>query len=277
MPRAGCRLRASHDADPCLDRSLAEWIARDPSGVAEEQLAKIAVITWRGMMTKLMTCLYEAESAASGRGRADSWELNAMVIDGTLYLEESTPPAKRAAKAAGEASYKLQSYYGYAFEAYSTVPPSPDHDHDQRGAPPPPPAEADEFEPPNTNVQWCSVVKSNLSGIRFIVGGEVDCVLPSARKGRIRTDDFVELKTNINIASQRDEVNFERNKLLKHYVQSCQFINQSRLTTPLLVTLADLSRSAVLLGVPLVVVGFRTRDGHLTGLQSFKTLEIPRL
>lgn len=34
---------------------------------------------------------------------------------------------------------------------------------------------------------------------------------------------------------------------------------------------------AVLLGVPLVVVGFRTRPGILTAIQAFKTLEIPRL
>lgn len=34
---------------------------------------------------------------------------------------------------------------------------------------------------------------------------------------------------------------------------------------------------AVLLGVPRVIVGFRTRQGQLTALQPFKTLEIPRL
>lgn len=33
----------------------------------------------------------------------------------------------------------------------------------------------------------------------------------------------------------------------------------------------------VLLGVPTVTVGFRTRQGQLTALQSFNTLEIPRL
>lgn len=44
----------------------------------------------------------------------------------------------------------------------------------------------------------------------MILGGEVDCVVPNADLRRIKTDDFIELKTNINIGSQREEMNFER-------------------------------------------------------------------
>lgn len=138
-----------------------------------------------------------------------------MRKQGALYLEDSATPAKLAAKAASESSYKLQSYYGYSFEAFSTMP---------RPHPPPPPASDSSvpsndaepsFEPPNTNVQWCSIVKTNLGGFRTIVGGEVDCVLPreglSEGKGvGVKTSDFVELKTNIVISSPRDEMMFER-------------------------------------------------------------------
>ncbi|KAK4701024.1 RAT1-interacting protein, partial [Phenoliferia sp. Uapishka_3] len=223
--------------DALLD-TLAEYEQEDESGAAAELLGKVNVITWRGMMTKLMLAVYEVEGAS--QGRADGWELNAMMIDGTLYLEDSKPPSKIAKKAASESSYKLQSYYGYSFEAFSTVPPT---------NPTTPPS----FSPPNTNVQWCSVVKTNLGGFRSILGGEVDCVMPGAQMGNVKTSDFVELKTNIVISSPRDEMMFERQKLLKHYVQS------------------------FLLGVPRVIVGFRTRQGQLTALQPFKTLEIPRL
>ncbi|BGP41226.1 decapping endonuclease targeting mRNA [Rhodotorula kratochvilovae] len=221
--------------DALLD-SLSTWAAKQPTPAADDLLGKISVITWRGMMTKLMLAVYEVDNAASAR-RGDGWEMNAMIVDGCLYLEESNPPSKLAAKSASESSNALPSYYGYSFESYCTAPsPSP----------------AD-FPIPNTNVQWCSVVKTNLGGFRTIVGGEVDCVRNGADPRKITTGDFVELKTNIAIQSQRDEVNFERQKLLKHYVQS------------------------FLLGVPTVTVGFRTRQGHLTGLQSFSTLEIPRL
>lgn len=78
-------------------------------------------------------------------------------------------------------------------------------------APPPPPG----FQSPNTNVQWCSIVKTNLGGFRTILGGEVDCVLPRKELAEgsgkeVKTSDFVELKTNIAIQSQRDEMMFER-------------------------------------------------------------------
>ncbi|GAA5864828.1 hypothetical protein JCM8547_009244 [Rhodosporidiobolus lusitaniae] len=225
--------------DALLD-TLSEFARTDPN--AASVLGKTSLITWRGMITKLMLAVYEADNVSQGR-RGDGWEMNAMLVDGCLYLEESAPPTKLAAKSANESSYLLQSYYGYSFEAYSTTPLASSSTFTA------PPA----FEPPNTNVQWCSVVKTNLGGCRTIVGGEVDCVRPGADKSRILTQDFIELKTNMEIRSQRDEVNFERLKLLKHYVQS------------------------FLLGVPTVTVGFRTRQGQLTGLQSFNTLDIPRM
>jgi RAT1-interacting protein len=117
-------------------------------------------------------------------------------FQGTLYLEDANSPTKLANKAASESSYKLQSYYGYSFEAFSTSPPSS--------------TSSPTFSPPNTNVQWCSIVKTNLGGFRTILGGEVDCVLPTANIKRIKADDFVELKTNIIISSPRDEMMFER-------------------------------------------------------------------
>ncbi|GAA5991864.1 hypothetical protein JCM5350_002731 [Sporobolomyces pararoseus] len=225
--------------DSLLD-TLAAYAENDPTGAVDQMLGKIAVITWRGMMTKLMLAVYEVENASRGM-RADGWEMNAMLIDGCLYLEESNPPSKLAAKAQKESSYALQSYYGYSFESYSTTSASV------------PASTHDDFSIPNTNVQWCSVVKTNLAGFRMIIGGEVDCVQPETDLNKIETKDFIELKTNILIQSERDEANFERQKLLKHYAQS------------------------FLLGVPTVTVGFRTRQGELTALQTFNTLDIPRL
>ncbi|GAA5884751.1 hypothetical protein JCM16303_005259 [Sporobolomyces ruberrimus] len=227
--------------DSLLD-TLAAYAENDPTGAVDEMLGKIAVITWRGMITKLMLAVYETENASRGM-RADGWEMNAMLVDGCLYLEESSPPSKMAAKAANESSFALQSYYGYSFESYSTRSPQTSAQATST---------KDDFDVPNTNVQWCSLVKTNLGGFRTIVGGEVDCLRPEADLSNIASKDFIELKTNIIIQSQRDEVNFERQKLLKHYVQS------------------------FLLGVPTVTVGFRTRQGELTALQTFNTLDIPR-
>lgn len=215
------------------------WASKDSAATgADTLLAKTKLITWRGMLTKLLLAVYEAENVANGR-RADGWDMNAMLIDvrppppslsfsphansrarrghqakwrismqDCLYLEESNPPAKLAAKSASERSGPgaLPSYYGYAFEAYCTRPVATGTEPAAAR-----PAESDAFPVPNTNVQWCSVVKTSLGPFRTLVGGEVDCVRPGAdRHHLVATSDFVELKTNLVIQSQRDEVNFER-------------------------------------------------------------------
>jgi len=60
----------------------------------------------------------------------------------------------------------------------------------------------------------------------------------------------VELKTTADIRSDRDMDNFER-KLLKYWIQS------------------------FLLGVPKIIVGYRSRDGVLLKVQEMETSSIP--
>ncbi|KAI0316916.1 RAI1 like PD-XK nuclease-domain-containing protein [Amylostereum chailletii] len=134
-----------------------------------------------------------------------------------------------------EPRQRIQSYYGYAFESWSTA-----------SAPEGRPGWGGDVD---TNVQWCSVVKTKLGDTRIVIGGEVDCVRGSYNG---RNDRMVELKTSMNIRNPRDEARFEK-KLLKFYFQS------------------------FLLGVPEIVVGFRTPKGQLSTLQTFKTMQIPRM
>lgn len=63
-------------------------------------------------------------------------------------------------------------------------------------------------------------------------------------------NDWVELKTSAEIRGDRDMVNFER-KLMKFWIQS------------------------FLLGVPKIIVGFRTPDGILKRLENISTASIP--
>jgi RAT1-interacting protein len=62
--------------------------------------------------------------------------------------------------------------------------------------------------------------------------------------------NWVELKTSIDIRGERDQQNFER-KLLKFWIQS------------------------FLLGVPKIIVGFRSRDGILQKLEEIDVASIP--
>ncbi|KAI0034723.1 RAI1-domain-containing protein [Vararia minispora EC-137] len=184
------------------------------------------VVSWRGIMTKILTAPYEER---------DGWELNVMELNGTLYLEEHLTNVQLLEKNDMKPQHHLQSYYGYAFESWCT-------------------ADAPDARPGwggdvNTNVQWCSVVKTRLGDTRIVIGGEVDCV----RGGYSGANDsMVELKTSMSIRGPQDEARFEK-KLLKFYIQS------------------------FLLGVPEIVVGFRTPKGELTALQTFKTMQIPRM
>ncbi|KIM39898.1 hypothetical protein M413DRAFT_446817 [Hebeloma cylindrosporum] len=200
-------------------------------------LPEIGVVSWRGIMTKILTAPYE---------NRDGWELNVMLLNGTLYLEEHLTEDRLKEKNNMDGRQRSQTYYGYAFESYCTSE-TPTRGVSASGARPGvPPGWGGDV---NTNVQWCSVVRTKLGDMRMIIGGEVDCV-----RGKYtgQTDTFVELKTSLAIRGQRDEANFER-KLLKFYFQS------------------------FLLGVPEIVVGFRTPAGVISTVQSFKTIQLPRL
>ncbi|GLB40272.1 putative RAI1-domain-containing protein [Lyophyllum shimeji] len=197
-------------------------------------LHDVGVVSWRGVMTRILTSPYEER---------EGWELNVMFVNGTLYFEEHLSEARISEKNTMEPRHRLQTYYGYAFESYCTsetparkVSPNPSDPFGWGGD-------------VDTNVQWCSVVRTKLGNTRLLIGGEVDCV---RGKYTHQTDTFVELKTSLAIRGPHDEAKFEK-KLLKFYFQS------------------------FLLGVPEILVGFRTPSGVLTTTQTFKTIQIPRL
>ncbi|KIL67686.1 hypothetical protein M378DRAFT_9430 [Amanita muscaria Koide BX008] len=200
----------------------------------ESTFGEIGVVSWRGVMTKILTAPYEAR---------DGWELNVMFVNGTMYFEEHLSDEQLRAKNNMTHRQSLMCYYGYAFESYCTSPTPTRTNREGRGDP------AGWGGDINTNVQWCSVVKSKIGNIRVVIGGEVDCV-----RGKYtgQPDTFVELKTSQEIRNEQDAARFEK-KLLKFYFQS------------------------FLLGVPNIVVGFRTHTGVLSALQQFQTVQLPRL
>ncbi|EIN09873.1 RAI1-domain-containing protein [Punctularia strigosozonata HHB-11173 SS5] len=209
-----------------IDALLKAWDKVRSEG---RPVGDIGVISWRGVMTKILTAPYEER---------DSWALNVMSVNGTLYFEEHLTQAKLEDNNNMAPRQRMFTYYGYAFESWCTSPDPPTPDTQGRWG-----GDVD------TNVQWCSVVKTKLGNTRLVIGGEVDCVRGTYQD---TNESLVELKTSMNIRNAQDEARFEQ-KLLKFYFQS------------------------FLLGVPEIVVGFRTPSGHLTTTQSFRTLNLPRL
>jgi RAT1-interacting protein len=116
--------------------------------------------------------------------------------------------------------------------------------------------------------QYCSVVQTGIGSTTLLLGGEVDagkpmnspsCQVLTCRIDKVwdrKPDDpeqpinWVELKTAEEIQSDHDKVKFER-KLLKFWIQS------------------------FLLGVPKIIVGFRSKTGMLLRLEEIPTHSIP--
>ena len=115
--------------------------------------------------------------------------------------------------------HRLQSYYGYAFESYCTSSIPNQREPTREGDPHVVGWGGDV----DTNIQWCSVVKTKLGNDRLVIGGGVDCVrgiyamhhlvqyvLYSVGNYTGKPDRFVELKTSLNIRGPQDEVKFEK-------------------------------------------------------------------
>lgn len=150
---------------------------------------------------------------------------------------------------------------GYKFETLSTLPrPWGETSREY--------IENRDKEIVNNKEQYCSVVRTGLGKSIICLGGEVDASKfyfptpcchtkhspPSVWDSKPTVPgaptNWVELKTTAEIRSDRDMDNFER-KLFKYWIQS------------------------FLLGVPKIIVGFRTRDGVLVKTQEMETNNIP--
>ena len=104
----------------------------------------------------------------------------------------------------------------------------------------------------NNNAQYCSIARTGIGQNALILGGEVDCVMGEKPSGKDEPIPWIELKTTAEPPNDhpREIQKFER-KLLRFWAQS------------------------FLLGVPKVIVGYRTTEGYLTRLQEFETQRIP--
>ncbi|XP_044111976.1 decapping and exoribonuclease protein [Neovison vison] len=185
-----------------------------------------AIVTWRGHLTKLLTTPYEQQ---------EGWQLAASRFQGTLYLSEVETPAARAQRLARPPLLRELMYMGYKFEQYMCA--------DKPGSFPDPSGEV------NTNVAFCSVLRSRLGNHRLLFSGEVDCMDPRAPCTQPPAC-YVELKTSKEMHRPGHWRNFYRHKLLKWWAQS------------------------FLLGVPNVVAGFRNPEGFVCSLKTFPTMEM---
>lgn len=240
-------LKAVIDLEREQERARSTSTSTSDDDKPQAKKLDIDLLTWRGMMTKILTAPYT---------QRDGFEMNATFFQGTIFIEENhaykvNSRAKQASRkkqaGKGRPSDELMTYWGYKFEALAMLPrPWAECTRDF--------IESREDHVVSNAAQYCSVVETGAGGTSVLLGGEVDGVwdqLPIDPKDAV---NWVELKTSAEIRDERGRERFE-NKLLKFWAQS------------------------FLLGVPRIVVGFRSDDvhGRLVKVQEFETTKIPKL
>ncbi|KAI0119871.1 RAI1 like PD-XK nuclease-domain-containing protein [Nemania sp. FL0031] len=246
-PRLGADLSKGFDSFDKHDESTDEHLDSLLKAIAsyeEEEGKKIDanIITWRGMMTKIMSAPFEDR---------DGFEMNATLYQDCIFIEENFE-AKQISKEQqnkqqrgrrGQFSPEVMAYWGYKFEALSCLP-RPWGEVTREFI-----ENRDEHVVSN-NAQYCSVVRTGIGKATLCLGGEVDAIWDSKPTEKGAPINWIELKTSAEIRDDRGMNNFER-KLMKFWIQS------------------------FLLGVPKIIVGFRSQDGILTKLEEIQTASIP--
>lgn len=180
----------------------------------------------------------------------DEWEMNATLFQNTIFIEEnrdkkleSREKQHQAGAHRGQMSQDLMSFWGYKFETLSLLPSCWSDTPREY-------IESRETEIVSNYAQYCSIVRTGFGTTKLIIGGEVDAVEAFKPEDSKEPINWIELKTTAEINNDRDIVKFER-KLLKFWAQS------------------------FLLGVPKIVVGYRSSQGMLERLEDIDTQSIP--
>ncbi|KAF2128378.1 RAI1-domain-containing protein [Dothidotthia symphoricarpi CBS 119687] len=237
--------------DQHLD-SLLQALMEKEQKEGSDKRVKADFVTWRGMMTKILTAPFDHFA---------EFNMFATLHDSTIYIEEDFP--SRFAARAAESSHppprshhpdpqsqsrEMMTYWGYKFETLSLIPTPPSSTTPEQ-------IRVHQRAVTSNHAQHCSIVSTSFGPHSLLLGGEVDGLLAPKPANPDEQVQWVELKTTEELPppqrqQHRDILKFER-KLLKFWAQS------------------------FLLGVPKVVVGFRSKTGILRGLQTFNTHEIP--
>ncbi|KAM3466026.1 hypothetical protein MY5147_005146 [Beauveria neobassiana] len=197
-------------------------------------------VTWRGMMTKIMATPFDNQ---------DGFEMNATLYQDCIFIEENNAYKVASRRNEGQnrrrhgPPLEVMQFWGYKFETLATIP-APWGDTERSVI------EGREDAVVNNKAQYCSVVRTGIGRSILCLGGEVDALWDSKPRQQGSPVQWVELKTSAEIRGPGDVENFHR-KLMKYWIQS------------------------FLLGVPKIIVGFRSRDGILLDVQEIETQRIP--
>lgn len=206
---------------------------------------KADIITFRGIMTKLLTLPYNLNN---------QFQLYVIAYDGQLFIKNDDEfdmknRAQEEAKNDPERDryMKLCEYGGYKFETLVTLP-KPWAECSRNTI------EKRHKKAVNNYEQYISVVRTGIGKVRTLLAGEVDCVWDYVPQDK--DDDvlghYVELKTSRAIVRPNQAGDFEK-KLFRTWAQ------------------------CFLLGIKRIVYGFRDENHILKDVEVYNTEEVPLL
>lgn len=162
---------------------------------------KADIITWRGIMTKLLTL---------NQNLRDPLDLNVVYFDGHVFIQEDKA-IKGSRQEPIALDHQKMMYSGYKFESIATLPkPLTEASRAM--------IDKNSKKIVNNCEQYCSVVKTGIGKQRIIIGGEVDCVWDYKPEDGNPLPHYVELKTSKAINEPHQSVNFEK-KLYRTWAQ----------------------------------------------------------
>ena len=146
-------------------------------------------ICWRGLFTKVMCAPFSPSN-----------ELRISIVKhkGVFYMVEFETENEKKKRDMRSEKDKLMCYWGHRFEGFAT---RARHDPAQRPSPhaPEPSASA---HVTNTNVAFCTVVRTKLEKHTLLMGAEIDCIGSNGA--------YIELKTSQTISHPRQKNSFLR-------------------------------------------------------------------
>lgn len=157
-------------------------------GLCEEE-GRADVITWRGILTKMLCTPFL---------RGESWKLNGNVCGGRIYLEEIKEAEQLTPAHQGFV------YGGFKFESLCMVPTA--------GASEPTPMASRAANVVNNMCEFGVLFRGSLGSHRLLFGAEIDGLDATGQH-------YLELKTTATL-TPRNMPGFQQHKLLKWWTQS---------------------------------------------------------
>ncbi|CAG8243905.1 unnamed protein product [Penicillium salamii] len=182
-------------ADEHLDALLDTLMAHEKE---TEKKCEVDIVTWRGMMTKILTAPYD--------------NMNGFIEENNEYKNQQKEIQRKRGSPPGMAPQELMMYWGYKFENLAVLRKTWDESTREE-------IEGREDDVVNNAAQYCSVVRTGIGNVRMVLGGEVDAIWDSKPWKKDAPINWVELKTSAQIQNDRDMIKYER-KLLKFWAQS---------------------------------------------------------